>query len=362
MDRTQACRPIPSPGSSPPGAFKAIDQIRRRARFDAVADEISDSLYPEAEMLELSAMEPIEDDMLRLIFTCCHPTLPADAQVALALREVCGLTTEEIAHAFLVPAPTIAQRIVRAKNRIAPAVPYEVPDEPNCPTGWSRCSGHLPGFQRGLFGLQGRRRRPHRSSAEAIRLGRLLTGFLPDREANGLLALMLLQDSRRLARSDASGDLVLLADQDRTRWDHGEIVEGLALVDAVDAGEMGGRLRICRRPLPPSTRGQTAAATNWRRIAALYERLLDVHPSPVVELNRAVAISMCDGPPSALKIADAIIESGASLRNTTWHMQPAPIFSASSIGSTRHGSAYETALRYVGRRRNRHSCAGVSRS
>ncbi len=294
------------------GRFRAIDQIRRRARFDAGADEIQRTLYPEAEMLELSAMEPIEDDMLRLIFTCCHPALPADAQAALALREVCGLTTEEIAHAFLVPAPTVAQRIVRAKNRIkALKLPYEVPEPAELPHRLERVLTvvYLV-FNEGYSASRGDAVVRSDLAGEAIRLCRLLAGLLPDGEVKGLLALMLLQHSRRNARSDPSGELVLLPDQNRSLWDRAMIAEGLALVDAEKPGSSAGVYVLQAAIAAEHARVETAPETNWRRVAGLYELLLADHPSPVIELNRAVAISMCDGPASGLKIADAIIERG----------------------------------------------------
>jgi RNA polymerase sigma-70 factor (ECF subfamily) len=289
------------------GRFKAIDNLRRRARFDASLMDIIDSMYPGSEIGE---METIEDDMLRLIFTCCHPVIPVEAQVAMALREVCGLTTEEIARAFLVSTSTIAQRIVRAKNRIRTAgVPYEVPDEAELPERLQQVLQVIYlVFNEGYSASSGPAVVRTDLSAEAIRLGRLLTGFLPHREAIGLLALMLLQDSRRLARIDASGDLILLGDQDRTRWDHEEIVEGLALVDSIDAGEMGGRFALQAAIAAEHGRADQAEATNWQRIASLYDRLLDVQPSPIVELNRAVAISMCYGPLVGLSAVDTVLK------------------------------------------------------
>jgi RNA polymerase sigma-70 factor (ECF subfamily) len=288
------------------GRYRAIDHLRRRARFDTSLADITDSLYPGTEVGE---MELIEDDMLRLIFTCCHPVIPVDAQVAMALREVCGLTTEEIARAFLVTTPTIAQRIVRAKNRIRTAgIPYEVPDKTALPEGLRQVLHVIYlVFNEGYSASSGPAVIRTDLSAEAIRLGRLIAGLLPDSEANGLLALMLLQDSRRLARVDPSGHLVLLGDQDRARWDRGEIIEGLALVDAIDESGKAGHFALQAAIAAEHGRSEHAAATDWRRIAFLYDRLLEVQPSPVVELNRAVAVSMCYGPLVGLSAIDAVL-------------------------------------------------------
>jgi RNA polymerase sigma-70 factor (ECF subfamily) len=288
------------------GRYRAIDHLRRRARFDTSLTDITDSLYPGTEVGE---MEIIEDDMLRLIFTCCHPVIPVDAQVAMALREVCGLTTEEIARAFLVSTPTIAQRIVRAKNRIRTAgIPYEVPDKTDLPERLQQVLHVIYlVFNEGYSASSGPAVVRTDLSADAIRLGRLLTGLLPDAEANGLLALMLLQDSRRFARVDQTGNLVLLGDQDRARWDRGEIIEGLALVDTMDESGKAGRFALQAAIAAEHGRSEQAAATDWRRIAWLYDRLLEVQPSAVVELNRAVAVSMCYGPLAGLSAIDAVL-------------------------------------------------------
>jgi len=294
------------------GRFRAIDQMRRRKRFDAGVVEIGRSLYPDGQTSEETAMEPIEDDMLRLIFTCCHPALAANGQAALALREVCGLTTEEIARAYLVPPPTVAQRIVRAKNRIRTlGISYEVPEPEALP---GRLSGVLRiiylVFNEGYSASAGAAIVRADLAAEAIRLCRLLAGLLPEREVYGLLALMLLQHSRRDARSLPSGELVLLADQDRSLWDAAMIAEGLALLDAQKPGPDAGAYLLQAAIAAEHARAKTPAGTNWRRIAGLYELLLAGHPSPIVELNRAVAISMCDGPAAGLRIVDAVIGRG----------------------------------------------------
>jgi RNA polymerase sigma-70 factor (ECF subfamily) len=287
------------------GRYRAIDHLRRRARFDTSLADITDSLYPGTEVGE---MEIIEDDMLRLVFTCCHPVIPVDAQVAMALREVCGLTTEEIARAFLISTPTIAQRIVRAKNRIRTArIPYEVPDKTALPERLQQVLHVIYlVFNEGYSASSGPAVIRTDLSAEAIRLGRLLAGLLSDSEANGLLALMLLQDSRRFARVDQAGNLVLLGDQDRASWDPGEIIEGLALVDAIDESKAG-HFALQAAIAAEHARSEQAATTDWRRIAFLYDRLLEVQPSAVVELNRAVAVSMCYGPLAGLSAIDAVL-------------------------------------------------------
>ncbi|MEF0864391.1 MULTISPECIES: RNA polymerase sigma factor [Rhizobium] len=291
------------------GRFRAIDHIRRRARFDASEADIVDSLYPEGEMIEIAEGEEIEDDMLRLIFTCCHPIIPAEAQTAMALREVCGLTTEEIAHAFLISAPTVAQRIVRAKNRIRTAqIPYEVPAKTELPERLAQVLHVIYlVFNEGYSASSGTTIVRADLAAEAIRLGRLLLKLLPDPEVAGLLAMMLLQDSRRLARASASGDLILLADQDRGLWDIRGIREGLAFATEAMAGESVGSYALQAAIAAEHVRAPTADRTDWRRIVMLYDLLLVAHPSPVVELNRAVAVSMCDGPAAALEIVNGLL-------------------------------------------------------
>ncbi|RWY76409.1 RNA polymerase sigma factor [Rhizobium leguminosarum] len=290
------------------GRFKAIDTIRRRALFDASQHHIEDSLYsPDA--TEIGDMEPIEDDMLRLIFTCCHPVIPADAQMAMALREICGLTTEEIAHAFLIPAPTVAQRIVRAKSRIrAVKIPYEVPGREALPPRLDRVLHVIYlVFNEGYSASSGEEVVRADLTAEAIRLARLLLALLPHPDVCGLLALMLLQDSRRTARRGEQGSLVLLADQDRSLWDHAKITEGLALLtEAMRAGEIG-TYTLQAAIAAEHARAPAAEETDWRRIAFYYDLLLAARPSPIVELNRAVAIAMAEGPAKGLDLVDSIL-------------------------------------------------------
>ncbi|WP_092573007.1 RNA polymerase sigma factor [Rhizobium lusitanum] len=291
------------------GRFRAIDHIRRRVRFDAAQADIADSLYPEGETMEIAERKEIEDDMLRLVFTCCHPLIPAEAQMAMSLREVCGLTTEEIAHAFLIPAPTVAQRIVRAKNRIrAAGIPYEVPDKMKLPERLAQVLHVIYlVFNEGYSASSGATIVRADLAAEAIRLGRLLLQLLPDPEVSGLLAIMLLQDSRRLARADAAGELVLLSDQDRSLWDHGRIREGLALSAEAMTADGVGTYALQAAIAAEHARAATADDTDWQRIVALYDLLLLANPSPVIELNRAVAVSMCDGPAAALAIVNSLL-------------------------------------------------------
>jgi RNA polymerase sigma-70 factor (ECF subfamily) len=298
------------------GRFKAIDGIRRRARFegwdenaetvDATADPALawDERDPDAEALE--------DDRLRLIFTCCHPALAPDAQAALTLREVCGLATEQIAAAFLVPAPTIAQRIVRAKSRIREAhIPYQVPPVRELP---ERLDVVLRVvylvFNEGYAASSGDALTRPDLSAEAIRLGRLLVELLPEPEAIGLLALMLLHESRRAARSSAAGEMVLLEEQDRSRWDAALIAEGSALVTQALSSRRFGPYALQAAIAAVHAEAANAAATDWAQIAGLYDVLLRAEPSPVVALNRAVAIAMRDGPAAGLALIDSILAGG----------------------------------------------------
>ncbi|MEO4049197.1 RNA polymerase sigma factor [Pseudomonas sp. CAU 1711] len=288
------------------GRFKAIDQLRRQTRFQAL-DDVEEPVGGEA-----WDGERLEDDRLRLIFTCCHPALAADAQVALTLREVCDLTTEEIASAFLATPPTIAQRIVRAKNKIRDAhIPYEVPGRRELP---ERLEAVLRVvylvFNEGYFASSGECLTRQHLSAEAIRLGRLLHELLPQAEVSGLLALMLLQESRRAARSDAEGLPILLEEQDRGLWDRQLIAEGQALIDAAfAAGEIG---PYCLQAAIAALHAEAPSvpATDWAQIVGLYDVLLGVAPSPVVELNRAVALAMRDGAEAGLRQVEAILERG----------------------------------------------------
>ena len=294
------------------GRFKAIDAARRQKRFDALDDLGEKADVPVIDTAAWADEQSVEDDQLRLIFTCCHPALAPDAQVALTLREVCGLTTEEIARAFLTPAPTLAQRIVRAKGKIRDArIPYEVPARAELP---ERLDAVLRViylvFNEGYAASSGQHVTRHDLSSEAIRLGRLLAELLPEAEAKGLLALMLLHDSRRAARSSADGELILLEDQDRSLWNREQIEEGTRLVEeALGSGEAG-PYAIQAAIAAVHAGAVTTAATDWDEIVGLYGVLLGLTPSPVVELNRAVAIAMRDGPAAGVAIIDAILARG----------------------------------------------------
>jgi RNA polymerase sigma-70 factor (ECF subfamily) len=290
------------------GRFKAIDGLRRRSRFETLDADDHDTAVEEAPPDAGS----VEDDRLRLIFTCCHPALSPDAQVALTLREVCGLTTEEIAAAFLTPAPTLAQRIVRAKAKIRDArIPYEVPSAAELP---QRLDPVLRVvylvFNEGYDASSGAALTRHDLSGEAIRLGRLLVRLLPEPEAMGLLALMLLHDARRAARTSASGDLVRLDEQDRSLWNRAQIEEGAALAERALASRRFGPYALQAAIAAVHAEAPEAAATDWREIVGLYDALLRLEPSPVVELNRAVAVAMRDGPEVGLALVDAILARG----------------------------------------------------
>jgi RNA polymerase sigma-70 factor (ECF subfamily) len=294
------------------GRFRAIDRLRRRARFDASLDAVAAELYADVGLDPSWTGEDVEDDRLRLIFTCCHPALPPEAQVALTLREACGLTTEEVARAFLAKAPTVAQRIVRAKAKIRDArIPYEVPTR-------AELSQRLDAvlrviylvFNEGYAASSGTALTRPDLSGEAIRLARLLAELLPEPEALGLLALMLLHDARRAARTTPTGDLVLLDAQDRSVWDQALIAEGAALVERALTSGPFGPYTLQAAIVAVHDEAPSAEATDWAQIVALYDVLARVDRSPVIELNRAVAIAMRDGPAAGLALIDAILVRG----------------------------------------------------
>jgi RNA polymerase sigma-70 factor (ECF subfamily) len=292
--------------------FKAIDAIRRRARFDGVQGDLA--LHMEARIRE--SPEEIEDDRLRLIFTCCHPALPPEAQVALTLREVCGLTTEEIARAFLLTPATLAQRIVRAKAKIRETpIPYEVPTPQELP---ERLDAVLQViylvFNEGYSAAAGAEVTRAELTGEAIRLGRLLTELRPKPEpvpeVMGLLALMLLQESRRAARSSPAGELILLENQDRSLWNRAQIEEGLALLEKALSSRRFGPYTLQAAIAAVHAEANSIAATDWRQIVAIYDQLVRIQPSPVTYLNRSVAIAMLYGPEAGLRHIDAVLEEG----------------------------------------------------
>src|SRR5437762_1643468 len=293
------------------GRFKAIDGMRRRARFDALDDVGDQADIAVDDTAAWADAESVEDDRLRLIFTCCHPALSPDAQVALTLREVCGLTTEEVAQAFLTPPSTLAQRIVRAKAKIRDArIPYQVPAHASLP---ERLDAVLRViylvFNEGYAASSGALLTRHDLSEEAIRLGRLLVELLPEPEALGLLALMLLHESRRAARASVSGELVRLDDQDRSLWDRDQIAEGTSLVERALSSRPG-PYAIQAAIAAVHANSRNAAATDWAEIVGLYDLLWRADPSPVIELNRAVAVAMRDGPAAGLVLIEAILERG----------------------------------------------------
>ena len=294
------------------GRFKAIDGLRRQKRFDSLDDEGREVDVAVIDAAAWADAESVEDDRLRLVFTCCHPALAFDAQVALTLREVCGLTTEEIGRAFLTPAPTLAQRIVRAKAKIRDAqIPYQVPTPAELP---ERLEAVLRViylvFNEGYSASSGAALTRHDLSEEAIRLGRLLVELLPDPEAIGLLALMMLHESRRTARTSPSGELVLLENQDRSLWNHALIEEGSRLVRTALETRRFGPYTLQAAIGAVHAEAPHAAATDWTEIVGLYDALLRMDDSPVIELNRAVAVAMRDGPEAGLASIDAILGRG----------------------------------------------------
>lgn len=294
------------------GRFKAIDALRRRARFDASLAFVAEEIAATAASNAPAEHDSVDDDQLRLVFICCHPALPADAQIALTLREVCGLTTEEIARAFFTSPSTIAQRIVRAKGKIRDArIPYHVPERHELA---DRLDSVLHVvylvFNEGYAPSSGDTLTRHQLSTEAIRLGRLLFALLPDPEVMGLLALMLLHESRRAARTDSENDIVLLDAQDRQQWNRDMIAEGCALVQQALRSRRFGPYTIQAAIAAVHAEALTAADTDWPQIVGLYDVLLRVDPTPIVSLNRAVAVSMRDGPSAGLSIIDTILTSG----------------------------------------------------
>jgi RNA polymerase sigma-70 factor, ECF subfamily len=327
------------------GRFKAIDGLRRQARFDALDESGGGMDIAVEDTAAWADEESVEDDRLRLIFTCCHPALAPDAQVALTLREVCGLTTEEIAQAFLTPAPTVAQRIVRAKAKIRDArIPYQVPTPAELP-------GRLDAvlrviylvFNEGYSASSGASLTRHDLSAEAIRLGRLLVDLLPEPEAIGLLALMLLHESRRRTRSSPAGEVVLLSEQDRSLWDREQIAEGSRLVERSLSTQRYGPYTLQAAIAAVHAEAPSAEATDWEEIVGLYGLLLRADPSPVIELNRAVAVAMKDGPGAGLDLIDAILRRGDLMNYRLAHAARADM--CRRLGRTADArAAYERAL------------------
>ena len=327
------------------GRFKAIDGMRRRARFDASLTELAKQLGSTTSDVEEQGDESIEDDRLRLIFTCCHPALPPEAQVAMTLREVCGLTTEEIARAFLTAPSTLAQRIVRAKAKIRDArIPYVVPSETDLP---DRLDAVLRVvylvFNEGYSASSGGSLTRHDLTGEAIRLGRVLIELLQEPEAMGLLALMLLQDSRRAARASPTGDLILLDAQDRSLWNQDQIAEGLLLVERALSSRRIGPYTLQAAIATVHAQASSPAATDWAQIVGLYDLLMQASPSPVVELNRAVAVAMRDGPLAGLAFIDAILARGDLANYHLAHSARADL--CRRLGRTAEAKAsYERAL------------------
>jgi RNA polymerase sigma-70 factor (ECF subfamily) len=327
------------------GRFKAIDAIRRRARFDARLADVAEQMYAAAtEPVEVDD-DRVEDDRLRLIFTCCHPALSPDAQIALTLREVCGLTTEEIARAFLTGAPTLAQRIVRAKAKIRDArIPYEVPARADRP-GRLDAVLHVVYlvFNEGYSASSGAVLTRADLSGEAIRLGRLLMELLTEPEVLGLLALMLLHESRRAARTSPAGELVLMADQDRALWDRAMIAEGCALTERALRSRRFGPYTLQAAIAAVHAEAPSAGETDWAQIVGLYDVLVRADPSPVVELNRAAAVAMRDGPAAGLALVDALLDRGELRDYHLAHSARADLLRRLGRTAEAH-AAYERAL------------------
>jgi len=324
--------------------FKAIDGMRRRARFDSAQKDLA--LYLEARIGEAPQEdEEIEDDRLRLIFTCCHPSLAPEARVALTLREVCGLTTEEIAKAFLTTPNTLAQRVVRAKAKIRETpIPYEVPTPQELP---ERLGAVLHViylvFNEGYSAAAGAEVTRAELTGEAIRLGRLLADLQPEPEVMGLLSLMLLQESRHAARTSPTGELILLENQDRSLWNREQIAEGVALLEKALKSRRFGAYTLQAAIAAVHAQAESVAVTDWRQIVALYNQLLRIQPSPVVLLNRAVAIAMCDGPEAGLAHIDAVLEHGELANYHLAHSARAEMYRR--LGRTAEArSSYEKAL------------------
>lgn len=347
--------------------FKAIDTLRRRARFDASQDELARYLEAQWSSLEKSNAEArsneedfleddqLEDDRLRLIFTCCHPSLAPEARVALTLREVCGLTTEEIAKAFLITPRTLAQRIVRAKAKIRETpIPYEVPTPQELP---ERLGAVLHViylvFNEGYSAAAGAEVTRSELTGEAIRLGRLLSELQPEPEVIGLLSLMLLQESRHAARTSSAGELILLEQQDRSLWNREQIAEGVALVEKALKSRRFGAYTLQAAIAAVHAEAESTAVTDWRQIVALYDRLLRIHPSPVVQLNRAVAIAECEGPAVGLAHIDAVLEHGELANYYLAHSARADMYRR--LGRTAEArSSYEKALALTQQEPERH--------
>jgi RNA polymerase sigma-70 factor (ECF subfamily) len=329
--------------------FKAIDVIRRRARFDGAQRDLVAHMELRVNDApggnEETGDEEIEDDRLRLIFTCCHPALPPEGQVGLTLREICGLTTEEIARAFLVTPATLAQRIVRAKAKIRETpIPYEVPTSQELP---ERLEAVLQVvylvFNEGYSAAAGTEVTRAELTGEAIRLGRLLAGLQTEPEVNGLLALMLLQESRRAARTSPAGELILLEHQDRALWNREQIAEGVGLVEKALSSRRFGPYTLQAAIAAVHAEAESTAATDWRQIVALYNQLARIQPSPVVHLNRAVAIAMRDGPEAGLTQIDTVLEDGGLANYYLAHSARAELYRR--LGRTAEARAsYERAL------------------